>query len=228
MTPYLRPTAPIAADALLPANPADAMALAQHLIEGPLMANHSHGLWGYTGPTASGSQLTVQSTGIGGPSAAAVLLELAGHGVRRAIRLGYGQPLDGHSDQRPDHGPVVASAALGGDGASRALGAADPARPDPALTRSVMTALGESAREATVLSRDLHDPPAHASSHPRAGEALVADLETAALLAAGDRAGVAVAAALIVASADAEGSRERLLELGSAVVAALFGARAAA
>jgi uridine phosphorylase len=225
VTTYLRPTAPIAADALLPANPADAMALAQHLIEGPLMANHSHGLWGYTGPTASGSQLTVQSTGIGGPSAAAILLELAGHGVRRAIRVGYGQPLNGNSDHRA----VVISAALRGDGASRALGAADAAMPDPALTRSIRTALGEGAREGTVLSRDLHDPPANGSgsAHPRAAEALLADLETAALLAAGDRAGVAVAGALIVGNGDAESSRERLLELGSAGVAALFGGRRA-
>jgi purine-nucleoside phosphorylase len=218
VTPYLRPTASIAADALLPSNPADALALAQHLIEGPLMANHSHGLWGYSGPTAAGSELTIQSTGIGGPSAAAVLLELAGHGVRRAIRLGEALPL-GESAGRD---PFVVGAALCGDGASRTLGDADRALPDPELTRSLLAALGARAREATVLSRDLRDPPAeHAGAHPRAHEALLGDLETAALLAAGERAGVKVAGALVVANGDPEHARERLLELGSAGLAAL-------
>ena len=46
---HLRPTAPIAADVLLPGRPGAALALAQALLDGPLMANHSHGLWGYSG-----------------------------------------------------------------------------------------------------------------------------------------------------------------------------------
>lgn len=223
---YLRPTAPIAADVLLPCNPADAMALAQHLIEGPLMANHSHGLWGYTGPTATGSELTIQSTGIGGPSAAAVLLELAGHGVRRAIRVGHAQPLRALAGQTT----IIVAAALSGDGASRALGDSDHVTPDAELTGSLRVALGDGAREATVLSRDLHDPPPQTrqGEHRRAAEALVGDLETAALLAAGRRARVAVAGALITANGDGEASRERLLELGAGCAAALSLARSAA
>ena len=219
MSTYLSPTAPIAADALLPANPVDAMALAQHLIEGPLMANHSHGLWGYWGTTATGCELTIQSTGIGGPSAAAVLFELAGHGVRRAIRVGHARPLRTVAPGTA----VIVSDALRGDGASRALGVADSATPDPELTRALRAVLDGRAEEGTVLSRDLHDPPpeALAGEHPRAGEALLGDLETAALLAAGERAGVAVASALIAANGDPEAARERLLELGAACVAAL-------
>jgi uridine phosphorylase len=226
MSPYLRPTAPIAADALLPSNPADAMALAQHLLDKPLMANHSHGLWGYSGSTPSGARLTIQATGIGGPSAAAVLLELAGHGVLRAIRVGHGRPLRALSE----HTPLVVATALRGDGASRALGGEDIATPDPDLTRSLRAALGADARDAIVLSRDVDDPaPARRSSeHPRAAEAAIADLETAALLAAGERAGVAVAGALITANGNEEAWRERLLGLGSACAAALSSAPAAA
>ena len=52
------------------------------------MSNHSHGLWGYSGRTHRGHELTIQATGIGGPSAAIVLGELAALGTRRAIRLG--------------------------------------------------------------------------------------------------------------------------------------------
>jgi uridine phosphorylase len=225
VTPYLRPTAPIAPDVLLPSNPADAMALAQHLIEGPLMANHSHGLWGYSGPTASGSQLTIQSTGIGGPSAAAVLLELAEHGVRRAIRVGYARPSGAGA---PDM-PIVASAALRGDGASRALGEGDAATPDLELKRSLLAALGEAATEGTVLSRDLHEPTGMgAQEHPRATEALAEDLETAAVLAVGERCGIAAAAGLITVNGDAEAEAERLLALGSACAKALAGAVATA
>ena len=51
------------------------------------MFNHNRGLWGYTG-RADGEPLTIQSTGMGGPSAAIVVEELppwaAPRGARRA------------------------------------------------------------------------------------------------------------------------------------------------
>ena len=40
------------------------------------MFNHNRGLWGYTGIALDGAPLTVQSTGLGGPSAAIVVAEL--------------------------------------------------------------------------------------------------------------------------------------------------------
>src|SRR5690349_11269946 len=52
------------------------------------MSNHARGLWGYTGVTDAGKELTIQSTGMGGPSASVVLSDLAELGVRRAIRIG--------------------------------------------------------------------------------------------------------------------------------------------
>ena len=45
----LRPTAPIAADAILVGDPGRALLLAQELLEEPKMSNHARGLWGYTG-----------------------------------------------------------------------------------------------------------------------------------------------------------------------------------
>ena len=47
--------------------------LAQELLETPKMSNHARGLWGYSGQTPAGAQLTIQATGMGGPSAALVL-----------------------------------------------------------------------------------------------------------------------------------------------------------
>ena len=52
------------------------------------MSNHARGLWGYSGETPAGRGLTIQATGMGGPSAAIVLADLAKLGVRRAIRVG--------------------------------------------------------------------------------------------------------------------------------------------
>ena len=86
---HLRPTAELAERVLLPGDPGRALALAQILLEGPLMFNHHRGLWGYTGAAlADGAPLSIQSTGMGGPSAAIVLEELIALGARRAIRVG--------------------------------------------------------------------------------------------------------------------------------------------
>ena len=73
---------------LLPGDPGRALALAQALLEKPRMFNHHRGLWGYTGTAADGEPLTIQATGMGGPSAAIVLAELIALGARRAIRVG--------------------------------------------------------------------------------------------------------------------------------------------
>ena len=214
---YLRPTAPIAPDALFPGDPATAMAIARHLVEAPLMANHSYGLWGYSGRTAAGLELTVQATGIGGPSAAVVLGELAVHGVERAIRIGLARPLDpalGAGDV------IVAESAIGVDGTSRALGLEGPARPDRELTEALARECGPAARLGTVASADLDLP-----LEPGPGAAL--DLETAAMLAAADRAGVRLAAALVISEPDPGEPDARLegtmLALGAACAAALGG-----
>src|SRR5512146_1558352 len=84
----LRPKAPIATDAILAGDPGRAMLLAQELLEAPRMSNHARGLWGYSGRTPAGNELTIQATGMGGPSAAIVLGDLAELGVRRAVRVG--------------------------------------------------------------------------------------------------------------------------------------------
>src|SRR5436190_1162630 len=88
MTVYLQPTGPTAEIALLPGDPKRAMELANRVMVAPRMSNLSRGLWGYYGETPDGRELTVQSTGIGGPSAAIVAHELAELGVRSAVRVG--------------------------------------------------------------------------------------------------------------------------------------------
>ena len=131
---HLRPTAPLAERVLLPGDPGRALALAQTLLEKPLMFNHHRGLWGYTGPArADGEPLTIQSTGMGGPSAAIVLTELIALGARRAIRVGTCGAL------APDLALgelVIARESICLDGTSRALGAGDSRRwPTPRSPR---------------------------------------------------------------------------------------------
>ena len=84
----LKPTAPIAPTAILVGDPGRSLLLAQELLEQPKMSNHARGLWGYGGRTAAGEELTIQATGMGGPSAAIVLADLAELGVQRAVRIG--------------------------------------------------------------------------------------------------------------------------------------------
>ena len=80
---HIHATAPLAERVLLPGDPGRALALAQPLLSAPKMFNHNRGLWGYTGEAiADGRPLTIQSTGMGGPSAAIVLAELAELGAR--------------------------------------------------------------------------------------------------------------------------------------------------
>ena len=92
--PHLHPTAPLAERVLLPGDPGRALALAQALLVEPRMFNHHRGLWGYTGAAPDGEPLTIQATGMGGPSAAIVLTELIALGARRAIRVGTCGALD--------------------------------------------------------------------------------------------------------------------------------------
>lgn len=84
----LIPTAAMAPRVLLTGDPGRALMLAQLLLDTPRMANHARGLWGYTGAGADGEPLTVQSSGIGGPSVALVLEQLAELGVGDVVRLG--------------------------------------------------------------------------------------------------------------------------------------------
>jgi len=102
---------------LLPGDPGRALALAQELLLEPRMFNHHRGLWGYTGTAPDGEALSIQATGMGGPSAAIVLTELIAsrhargargdvRSPRRTLRLGE---------------LVIADQAICGDGTSRAL-----------------------------------------------------------------------------------------------------------
>jgi uridine phosphorylase len=185
LTAHLNPAAELAERVLLPSNPHRALAIAQHLLDGPRMFNHAHGLWGYTGLAADGSPLSVQATGVGGPSAAIVTEELIGLGARRLVRVGWGRPLSPEVE-----GLVAAERVVAGDGASAALGANGALGSDPALLERLLAA---GATAGTVVTTDLFY-----GELPEGG--VVADLEAGAVLQVAARHGVPAACVLALAA----------------------------
>ena len=192
MPSRLRPAASVAADAVLVGDPGRSLLLAQELLEQPKMSNHARGLWGYFGRTPAGRELTVQATGMGGPSAALVLADLAELGVRRAVRVGSCAAVS--PALRPGALVVVEEAhAWGGPG--RGEGAA--VAPDPELTAALRAELGEEAWAAAVASLDTPLAEHLAAGAPEL-TAAVADMQTAALLDRAGALGVSLAAVLVV------------------------------
>lgn len=208
---HIHPTAPLARRALLPGDPGRALALAQLVLSEPRMFNHNRGLWGYTGTAADGEPMTIQSTGMGGPSAAIVLEELCDLGLEVAIRVGTCGALD--SDLRLGE-LVIADAALASDGTSRALGADGVVVADAGLVAALQAeaAGANGARTGTVASSDLfYDRDPASVIAWRAAGALAVEMEASTLLRVGELRGISVGCVLAVSDVfDAEGARRRI------------------
>jgi uridine phosphorylase len=204
---HLRPTAELAERVLLPGDPGRALALAQVLIAEPRMFNHHRGLWGYTGPArADGEPLTIQSTGMGGPSAAIVLHELIALGARRAIRVGTCGAL--HPDLALGD-LVIARESICLDGASRALGAGGRVSGDPGLTDALIRAAPH-AHSGAIVSVDLfYDDDSRLPD--TASDAFAIEMEAATMFAVGSRAEIPVGCVLAVSDTfDAHGARTHI------------------
>jgi uridine phosphorylase len=164
----LRPTAETAPDAILVGDPGRALLLAQELLGQPKMSNHARGLWGYYGQTPDGRALTIQSTGMGGPSAVVVLDDLAELGVERAVRVGSCVGID---EGKAPGALLLVRAAIAAGGSAGALGVAAgaPVTPDPELTERLLVELGGDCHPALVASVDAHPPSLAAGSGAVAG-----------------------------------------------------------
>jgi uridine phosphorylase len=196
MPARLRPTAPIATDAVLVGDPGRALMLAQALLEEPKMSNHARGLWGYTGRTPAGSELSIQATGMGGPSAALVLADLAELGVRRAVRVGTCVAIE----PEPEPGDLLTvfeAHAWGGGGTGKAI------LPDPSLTARLRQELARTTRPAIVASLDALHRSGRTERTPYIEGVDAADMQTAALFSGAETLGLEIAAVLIVAESAA-------------------------
>ena len=222
---HLNPATEVADRVLLPGDPQRALAVAQALLSGPRMLNARRGLWGYTGTAPDGRPVTIQSTGMGGPSAAIVVEELIQLGARTFVRIGTCGAL---TPELPLGRLLAVEAAVSADGTSSALGADRRVEPDPLLTEALVDAAG--AQPATVVSTDLfYDP--REGMHERWLEsgALAIEMEAAAVLAVARRHGVR-AACLLAVTDQLTGGRVRMeqerieevgVELGRAALEAL-------
>jgi len=110
---------------LLPGDPSRARFIAERFLDDALERNTERGLLGYTG-TFEGKPVSVQTTGIGGPSTAIVVEELVQLGVTRFLRVGTCgalQPGLGLGDL------VLALSAVPDDGTSQRYAAGEPIAP---------------------------------------------------------------------------------------------------
>ncbi|MBC7659343.1 MAG: uridine phosphorylase [Chitinophagaceae bacterium] len=123
--------------AILPGDPGRVPKIAKHLDEAVLLANHRefHSMKGtYKGVTA-----LVISTGIGGPSAAICVEELAMLGITRFLRVGTTGAIQDHIEPGDI---IVPTAAVRLDGASTHIAPlAFPAVADFAMVQSIRDAL---------------------------------------------------------------------------------------
>lgn len=193
---HLLPTASLAERVLLPGDPGRALRLAQSLLEDPKMFNHNRGLWGYTGTAGDGEPMTIQSTGMGGPSAAIVIAELADLGARTFLRIGT----CGGLERSLALGQIlIVTEARAEDGTSRALGAGARALPDSDLLVQLLRAGGSGARRGPVVSSDLfYDGPEGQEQRWLGRGSVAVEMETATLFALASRRGLRAGAALLV------------------------------
>jgi uridine phosphorylase len=223
---HLNPATDVAERVLLPGDPQRALAVATALLAEPKMLNTRRGLWGYTGTAPDGGLVTVQSTGMGGPSAAIVTEELIGLGARTLIRIGTCGAL---VDDLELGQLLAVESALAADGTSRALGAGEWADPDPAIT----AALGVEARP-TVSSDVFYERREGIQDQWVRAGAVAVEMEAAALLTVASRHEGVKAACLLAVTDKITGDRERMdqeeleavgVRLGETALRALSGRR---
>jgi len=202
---HLKPATDLADRVLLPGDPHRALAVAQSLLAAPRMFNHHRGLWGYTGEAPDGRPLTVQSTGMGGPSAAVVVEELIDLGARTLIRIGTCGAL---APELCLGDLLVVTEALAADGASVALGAEGSVASDARLTAALLeagAACHSTTRPAVVASTDhFYDDRGGVAGEWRERGALAVEMEAATVLRVAQRRGARAACVLAVTDLLAE------------------------
>lgn len=127
---------------LLPGDPGRARHAAENFLDEPRLYTEHRGLLGYTG-RYRGVPVSVQTTGMGCPSAAIVAEELAMLGARVLLRVGT---CGGTAPQAEPGDLVVAQAALPLDGTTPQYAGPEPSV--PLATWRVARACEDAAREA--------------------------------------------------------------------------------
>ena len=194
---HLRPATEVAERVLLPGDPQRSFSIASALLEDSRVFNLRRGLWGYSGRAPDGLPVTVQASGMGGPSAAIVVEELAWLGARTFIRIGTCGAISATLGLGE---LVVAGRVFADDGTSAALDAGEWLEPDRGLTSALVSAAEtRGGRGATVASTDLfYDDRPRVVDRWTARGAEVVEMEAAAVLRVAERRGARAACLLAV------------------------------
>jgi len=184
---------------LLPGDPGRARRIAERYLEDARIYNDHRGLLGYTG-RYRGMPVSVQTTGMGTPSAAIVVEELIQLGAKRLVRIGTAGALS--PKVRPGE-LVVASSAIPADGTTRHYLKGRPFAPAPSFP--LLKALVESAGEGVHVGPILTEDAFYATTPEEAREwasygALAVEMESAAIFLLAGMRGVEAASILAVSN----------------------------
>jgi DeoD family purine-nucleoside phosphorylase len=196
---------------LLPGDPLRAERIAETFLEGAVERNAERGMLGYTG-TFRGRPVSVQSTGMGCPSAAIVIEELVQLGVKRMVRVGTCGGL------QPDMklgDLIVALTAVPADATTGHL-VPEPHCPtaDWDLVHAAVHAakeLGKPLRVGPIVSSDLfYNPDEGQYARWSARGVLAVEMEAAVLFTLGALRGVKAGCLLVVSDVVLEGEFVRI------------------
>lgn len=196
---------------LLPGDPLRAKHIAETFLEGAVQTNSERGMLGYTG-TFAGKRVSVQSTGMGCPSAAIVIEELVMLGVERMVRVGTCGGL------QPDFelgDLIIAISAVPADATARQL-VGEPHAPtaDWDIVHAAVHAakeLGKPVRVGPVVSSDLfYNPDEGQYARWSSRGILAVEMEAAILFTLGALRGVKTGCLLTVSDVVVEGEFVRI------------------
>lgn len=186
-TPHISaPDGAFAPTVLMPGDPKRAARIAEHFLDGAELVTEVRGMTGFTGAW-KGTPVSVMPSGMGVPSAAIYITELArAYGVTRMIRVGTA------GVYAPDlalREIVAAEAAVTNSALPGVLGAPDQLLATPALLETALTvaaAAGTTITTGTVFTSDVfYEPDDDARLAHTAAGVLCVEMETAALYALG-------------------------------------------
>ena len=173
--------------------------MAETYLEDARLYNEHRGLLGFTG-TYKGLPVSVQTTGMGTPSAAIVTEELIQLGAKRLIRIGTAGALAAHV--RPGE-LVVAQSAIPFDGTSRQYLKGRPFAPAPSfdLLRALVEVAGGDVHVGPILTEDAFyaTTPEDAKEWAKYG-ALAVEMESAVIFLLARMRGVEAASILAVSN----------------------------
>jgi DeoD family purine-nucleoside phosphorylase len=197
---------------LLPGDPLRAKYIAETFMDDPRQVNGERGMLGYTG-TFNGKPVSVQSTGMGCPTAGIVVEELAQLGAKRLLRIGTCGGL------QPDlklGDLIVALSAVPQDSTATHYVGGEPHAPTASwdLVHGAVHAakeLGKPVRVGPIVSSDVfYDPDPGRAERWSSRRILAVEMEAAVLFTVGALRGIQAGCLLTVSDIIVEGEFTRI------------------